>query len=175
MFYMNGKNPTDEAFWTRPLGSFWNIRNFGKNQRKSSKVSNLLFKKKAFSNFVVAPPLNRDREITLFFSCVSSSKTCKITDKQTNRQTDKQTNSHLAIKSSGLVRTGQEWSGLVKTGQEWSGLVRNDQGWSEMIRTGQEWSVLVRNDQNWSGKIRTGQEWSGLCCISRKRIKSTMK
>ena len=56
--------------------------------------------------------------LRIFFSCVSSSITCSVTDRWTD--------SHLA-------KSVEDWSGQVRNDQDWSGLVRNDQDWSTQV------------------------------------------
>ena len=79
--------------------------------------------------------------IMSLFSCVSSSKIWKITDKVRK-------NSQLGQNRSGQVRTGRERLGQVGTG--WDGSGQNG--------TGQDSLGQDRSGQVWRGLDRTGQE-----------------
>ena len=81
------------------------------------------------------------------FSCVSSSKIWKITDKVRK-------NSQLGQNRSGQVGTGQDRSGQVGTG--WDGSGQNGTGQDSLgqDRSGQVWRGLDRTGQVGTGNLR---------------------
>ena len=81
------------------------------------------------------------------FSCVSSSKIWKITDKVRK-------NSQLGQNRSGQVRTGRDRLGQVGTG--WDGSGQNGTGQDSLgqDRSGQVWRGLDRTGQVGTGNLR---------------------